>query len=350
MDHFINDVMTPPDAEIGTEALIRVLQEVLPTAQLVLVTDGCPRCVENATVLQTRRKIAEHYGIATLDYARLALAYNKGPNGEDRFWPFSSPKMSGPYMVVNQTWPSFVPVTTVNSPICCPGNHPPWPVHRYMSDALAYGFLEMLAQECQDKSSEIMPAQKTVATFHSESQLAQYQSCSHPTTYHFAKELFRNTENDEGVEIDSRPVVKRGDWKLFEDMPGRPGWISKLAGSIISFPVRFGTLPFLSVAYLRSYANIGNATFRIEDSKGNVQVEARLDGHWDQRYSLPHVLNFHSNKACKTMCSDCGMASAKFRTDCNMRSLQNGTYNVVFEVDGGLEDGSKVKLLSVSTC
>jgi hypothetical protein len=212
-----------------------------------------------------------------------------------------------------------------------------------MSDALGYGFVQMLAQACHDNDAATTSI-KTLAPFHSASQLGQYESCPQPKTYHSAKELFRNTMNADGVELSTRPVVKSGDWKLLEDMRGRPGWISTRVGSILSFPVCFGNRPFLSVAYLRSYEHIGNATFRIEDTKGNVQVEASLDGHWDKRYSLPQVLNLGDSGPQRRA------AGAKFRSHSNMMSLQNGEYNVVFEVAPGLEDGSKVKLLSVSTC
>eukprot|EP00929_Paragymnodinium_shiwhaense_P089837 TRINITY_DN50021_c0_g1_i3.p1 TRINITY_DN50021_c0_g1~~TRINITY_DN50021_c0_g1_i3.p1 ORF type:complete len:406 (+),score=54.43 TRINITY_DN50021_c0_g1_i3:248-1465(+) len=72
----------------GYEALIRAFHQLLPKAQIIIITDGCNGCKDAAT---SEAQVAEHYKLPILDYFSLAEKYNKGAaavtEGPDRLWP-----------------------------------------------------------------------------------------------------------------------------------------------------------------------------------------------------------------------------------------------------------------------
>ena len=76
-------------------------------------------------------------------------------------------------------------------------------------------------------------------------------------------------------------AARTGRWDLLEDRPGKPGWIATRAGATMDFRVRFGAIPFLTVAFLRSYAGMCNASLRMNEAAfpGSVRLvgEARVD-------------------------------------------------------------------------
>eukprot|EP00662_Eupelagonemidae_sp_cell21_P031301 gene31301-51579_t len=59
-------------------------------------------------------------------------------------------------------------------------------------------------------------------------------------------------------------AVCRGGWRLYADVPGKPGWISTTPGSNLTFMMQFGGQPQLRVEWLRSYEGFGNAELTVE--------------------------------------------------------------------------------------
>ena len=50
--------------------------------------------------------------------------------------------------------------------------------------------------------------------------------------------------------------MRTGNWSLYEDVAGKPGWIATLEGKVASklrFRLKFGNSTKLSIEYLRSY-------------------------------------------------------------------------------------------------
>ena len=72
-------------------------------------------------------------------------------------------------------------------------------------------------------------------------------------------------------------AARTGRWDLLEDRPGKPGWIATRAGATMDFRVRFGAIPFLTVAFLRSYAGMCNASLRMNEAAfpGSVRLVGR---------------------------------------------------------------------------
>ena len=94
--------------------------------------------------------------------------------------------------------------------------------------------------------------------------------CTVPVTAHSAYDKMAQSEINRDY---------HGPWKLIQDRPGKPGWISSVHGSNITFSVRFGPTPTLLVNYLRSYEGLGDAVL----SLNNAQVILR--GTWSRQVS-----------------------------------------------------------------
>ena len=61
--------------------------------------------------------------------------------------------------------------------------------------------------------------------------------CEKPLTQYDSLEIASvSVGNDKSIEHEKLPVLS-GDWKLYEDRPGKPGWISTELDSIASFEV-----------------------------------------------------------------------------------------------------------------
>jgi hypothetical protein len=80
------------------------------------------------------------------------------------------------------------------------------------------------------------------------SQTSRLLQCKRPSTYFSGLALFGNASA-----YAASGITTKGDWRLFEDREGKPGWISTVFGSTITFPVTFGPNPRLMITYLRSY-------------------------------------------------------------------------------------------------
>ena len=291
LDFLVTDVVTP-DQSIGTigyESLIRTTIELVPHAQIMLLEAGCRNCVNSQYVLHRRRQIAQRYDIPVVDYAAMVEFHNRrGPvekrdKGPDLLWPTQDPDLDGPYVKVGAEWPNFQPILNTTKTACCPNNHPPWPVHQYVSDSFAYAFMELL--KGKEGGCNLDDEKDPIGmSFHSQKDLAKYPSCTRPLVWHDS--LASQNRSD------IAPKTLQGKWRLFEDKPGRPGWITTELGSTISFPIRFSRVrPVLAITYLRSYANLGVAQVKFTAHSGKSNY-VTLDGRWSKNFSLPDTAFF----------------------------------------------------------
>ena len=289
LDFLVTDVVTP-DSDIGTigyESLLRTALDLVPDAQIILFEAGCRNCINSQYALRRRRQLARQYNIPVVDFAAMVEFHNRqGPSNErgselDLLWPTQEPELNGPFIVVGKEWPNFQPKVNTTKGVCCPNNHPPWPIHQYVSDSFAFVFVELLKEQggCQNEVDGSIGK-----SFHTQEELAKYPSCTKPLVWHDA--LAVNNRSHVG------PSTVRGKWRLFEDKPGRPGWITTEIGSSISFPIRFSRVrPVLAITYLRSYANLGVAQVKFTAHSGKSNT-VTLDGRWSKNFSLPDTAFF----------------------------------------------------------
>ena len=52
------------------------------------------------------------------------------------------------------------------------------------------------------------------------------------------------------------PTVTHGNWRLFEDRKGKPGWIATDPDSVIEFDLEFSSKPSMSITYLLGYEKL----------------------------------------------------------------------------------------------
>lgn len=163
--------------------------------------------------------------------------------------------------------------------------HPPWTTHQVIADVLAnaWGVLWMYACSAStvNHTAEVYPAAGFAEqTFWPKSLVDEYEPC--------VQTLSRYAAHDNKT---LTPTKISGDWALYEDRPGKPGWIASEQGATIRFRVGVGAVPRLMVTYLKSYESMGEATFTFRCSRvarGRLATEnfsVGIDGHWGSRSS-----------------------------------------------------------------
>ncbi|CAK0883731.1 unnamed protein product [Prorocentrum cordatum] len=299
-----------------------------------------------------RRELARHYDVPVVDYAAVVQGYNKaGPDGPDRFWPWTDPVLKptrpgGPptYTMLGTEWPNFVPKVEVTQVTCCPANHPPWVVHQYYADIVSASVLRMLRGFCSEGAAgEPGPPPPLPAPVGPKEELDRISGCLRPLTMYDA----RGSSASDGIEA-------TGGWSLAEDVPGRPGWISTNVGATLSFRVRFGRSEraLLSLGYLRSYEGVGTATVEAWSVASNGSASSRprrkreLQALWAERVSLPAT--FVAFEGWDDPIHDLQSEADKAALLAKRRRGQDATYEAVVKFTHAR--GPKFKVLSVITC
>ena len=113
---------------------------------------------------------------------------------------------------------------------------------------------------------------------------AQHAVCVNPTSVYNAAEMYsRGIQGLPDAQPSANVTVTRGQWQLYEDRNGKPGWISNGPnGSTAEFAVRFGAVPRLTIAWTLGYEGFARVAvgFTSERNRGRVKViqGMRTDG------------------------------------------------------------------------
>jgi hypothetical protein len=376
LNSYLTDVMFTSQAPVY-EKMILTIKSLFPKAQLLLIEDyfsfaslDDPR----RGMQELRRKIARHYQIPLLDYGAMVQSHNReDPDGPDRFWPSMNPGMTGPgnqFTLIGSEWLGFVPHQRVTKSTCCPSVHPPWTVHQYYADAVANRILGMLGDVCTRRNIAVSTGLEPdlPKPFSNKRELEQVAVCTVPLSSYSARDqLITATAIPNG----QSPILG-GDWRLFEDKAGRPGWISTKKNSTISFQVRFGDPPSLLITHLKSYEGFGKAELKVsithphgehsmienampsgigvdtiilDGELGELDGELdgpdtiMLDGKWGTRYSMPNTLSL--------LISEGGGKRDRGKLQA-LPSLNLS--NAIADLRFRNIDGKKVKIISILTC
>eukprot|EP00929_Paragymnodinium_shiwhaense_P103163 TRINITY_DN66479_c0_g1_i1.p1 TRINITY_DN66479_c0_g1~~TRINITY_DN66479_c0_g1_i1.p1 ORF type:complete len:588 (+),score=78.69 TRINITY_DN66479_c0_g1_i1:170-1933(+) len=236
------------------EALVRGLQQRLPNAQIIVVLGACPECIARRRI---HADIAYHYRLPTIDYARMTSKHNKVGNisreAPDWLWPQTIVPAKAPGV----KWTGFMPeYLSERKRIMGPG-HPPWTVHEKLSQIVGYALLKLLEEQCSQPPAAVgfWPRR----SFVSPAVLSGFPTCFSPSTHYSAVEAFSNPAKQAVV-----PTVNSGNWRLFEDRAGKPGWIATEPGSTLWFPVRLNQQGeryshVVSISWLASYEGLCDA-------------------------------------------------------------------------------------------
>ena len=168
-------------------------------------------------------------------------------------------------------------------------SHPDRAGHDLISDVVKHALIRLgVAEQPGSRSSIIgtVVAGAAVAEGASGAGVAAHSFCS-------TRPLSTTFGVDDAQHF--QPSARTGSWRYYEDVPHKPGWVgadNDTTISSISFQVRFPVAlssrgPRLEMVYLRTDGPYTNATLRINECPGSA---IRLDGHWQDRYSLPYTL------------------------------------------------------------
>ena len=340
------------------EAIIRVFMQKFPNTVIVSIVDATRYMVEAYSTGQNYNgyplhlnKVQGHYKLEVIDIANMVMNLSllspsppqllrhpimiqhldTSPKLPDLLWPQSTQMISGSGKVLgdgeaNQLFVSdsepvyfhnFLPRVQKFKMANYPNNHPPWPTHQYVADAVMHGLLKVWQRglECesigrgdarnyqQDSSNntslvpaDIHPRVNFTKSVASKEAIEACFICLSPLTRLDAKSMHQITNftpdndnlddamfnirsKDDGSIItpnhDHHPVmVICGDWKWVTDERNRSGWQSDQFGSAIRFRLKVSDKPTVSLTYMKSYDTFGDlrVTFRPVMNDGTTSI------------------------------------------------------------------------------
>lgn len=255
VDTLINDrVSTKNEVSNYLEQLVRSVHEASPRTIVMSVLGHSFQDTWEAK--RGHLQVMDHYGLPRFDFASLVEK-----NRVDMLWPGGE-------------------------------HHPHWTAHQLIADGLANIFGTALADpHVGEPLDRALPAPIWAANGDPQ----HWETCMKPLTVYTA------------TAPKLQPVRLKGKWTLFEDRPGKPGWIAEGYGSQIRFRVKFSGAPKLMVSYLRSYENLAMANMTLGSGVDRHALPnldgIRAYGGWQYREdsqtdtlfaSLGHLQGFNS--------------------------------------------------------
>tara|TARA_B100000795_G_scaffold245197_1_gene210161 strand:+ start:2451 stop:4046 length:1596 start_codon:yes stop_codon:yes gene_type:complete len=230
----------------ATEQLLCFLLEERPTTSILLVET--PLCASNQASKRAHKIASGRYGVSFMEFGQLVL-----PTCSDRA------ELSA------HAWGNQ-PLTAL---------HPPVAAHRVIAEALGR-WLELLEERAETEYWESrllgVPLEHLVALMpglipQPVAPLAlrqAYQICKTPLS------VFDAHGRDAAGGF--KPQIVSGDWQLTEDRPGKPGWVSTTAGSILEFNLSFGLSPRVAIVYTRGYDRFGDVEMWLEPHENRATL------------------------------------------------------------------------------
>ena len=281
-------------AVLHMQMIIRILHLIVPSTQLAILWTGSHEAREplGGREIDQHAKLARHYSIPMLIYSDAERQYVREGGTLELTWNWTSS---------TKFWNA---------------HHPPWPTHIYVADLLTRWFnLELHALEACDRAGleEVRKRQGGAPVLQMKENMTLDTGSSWvrpllPSSVFSSKQgltlqaiflapLTVHKASKPGSTLPSPNISLDGSWRLYEDRPGKPGWIAQKRGDWLTFPVRFSAKPSLIVSYLRTYSNIGDPEVKVDD-KFNLPF---LKGLWTRR--TPETVNmiYHTGNLKKQM-------------------------------------------------
>jgi hypothetical protein len=251
LDSLVNDAWRSgsESASKALEVLVRTVHHMAPSAAL-LVVEGAPPGLGDAVALE-KRKILDHYRVATLDWHAAATRF-------PHLWH------PGP----------------IAGSVATDVNHPSFVTHQQIADTISGLWGRAMRRACR-RAEEPPPRWWPEHTLWRAEDLADFDVCLAPLS------VYASAPSDSGATPSATPQLAGG-WHYYADRPNKYGWIGEQAGARIRFEMRFGSAPRFMLTYLRSYEHVG----RIELSLPSVGFRAEVDALWSDRASQSDVLWF----------------------------------------------------------
>ena len=227
---------------VAFEELLRSIHHLAPRSAVYAILAGCPPCLAGAPA---QRQVLDFYGVPYLDFARAVEAASE-------LW---IPKAS----------------------------HPGFRSHQAVADMLALSlgrvWDHMLEMKLEDMDQNDLELDFSKA-YHPAKYRSSFPRCMHPCSV---------LSSSRASTI--QPKILAGNWTLYEDRPGKPGWISTEPGSVMQVELCFRQNPTFTFTYLRSYEKLGAG--RIFLNGRNVTIP----GKWSGAAKVSQSETFFSNAA-----------------------------------------------------
>lgn len=243
----------------ATESLLRFLLSERPALAILVFEGSCRTDLRPSRLAHER--VALHYGVPFLAYSDVLPP--GGCSGER-------------WMMTSRS-----------------GTHPGYQTHQLLAYVLAVWWQAALAS---------LQSTAHAPTFSRDAVATTRPALSSPLAHVTLRERFAICASTAGSQYDaathklagreprSLVRVKAGNWSLFADRPGKPGWISEgQTGAAIGFDLRFGGNPRATVVYEQGYEGFGDAEVTMADRSRARQFlrGLRVDGeHVTQAQTL----------------------------------------------------------------
>ena len=229
----------------ATEILLSYVLASRPNTAVILVESDCHALVSRVA----HQRIARHHGVPYLGYVDSLQSNNTMPG----------PRFMGPGFRVcrkmTRAWESSTSVL-----------HPRRSTHALISTCVEQWWRHFL-QNLRARVSESGVAAPPRAPLTFEAKRQELGGICEPRSLYDAKQLLADQVLLEPARTggSSGPLdttlgfrVLEGNWSLYEDRPGKPGFITTgPVNSTIDFDVSFGAVPCVSMVYERGYEGFG---------------------------------------------------------------------------------------------
>ena len=273
---------------VAFEELLRSLHQLAPRSTVLAIEAGCPRCIASA---QAHRQVLNFYGVPYVDFARAVEA---------------APELWAPSHA-----------------------HPGYKTHQAVADMLAFS-LGKIWDHMSNMTVEDMGPTDMKRDFSKALHPAKYRNrfprCMYPCSVLSA---FRSST--------VQPQILRGNWTLYEDRPGKPGWISTEPGSLMQVELCFRRNPTFTFTYLRSYEKLGAG--RLFLNGRNVTIP----GKWANAAKVSQSETFFSDAGRKLL-------QPGFQRVAGFNVKPNSTLPLFIEnLKVGVSD-NKMKVIEIVSC
>ena len=203
-----------------TEKLVMAVRRLAPATLHIVMFQQCPLCVQQqgqtlsgvtlapARILDRQLQVAAHHGTAAVDMLAVCP-------GKHCLWALPNNRLE--FQV-----------------------HPGWMTHQYVADVVVFSFrkaIEESTRGCQ-ANGDTANEEQTRETVSPKELLARVPVCFVPASRFSAfdrnaSSTLKNTSSG---------------WALVEERGGKPGWIAHDPGATMSFTLKFGDRPTITIS------------------------------------------------------------------------------------------------------
>ena len=199
--------------------------------------------------------------------------------------------------------------------------HPRWQVHQLVADTLLYSYAALTHELCTASAHQPSRWNASLPPTLSEAlDLRRVAMCVRPSSHYSGA-----GHSSSAILSPGPPRVAFGNWSLYEDRPGKAGWITTgPKGSRVDFEVVFGAVPLLVIAYVRGYTEEwGTVQVRLSKvrRRGSLLPEPTPRFKWNSNKCNLHARRDDDTRVTQTAVAVFDAGQPYMQNHATMRSL-----------------------------